>query len=159
MMLRVALVAIIPQRMRGLIRSAKQAAKFRSVRNREYPIAIETVVNSYPKFYSERRFHDWAGLFDTNAIVCGVRNDGRITVKRIHESRRDQEGFAARYHTLTEEWANVRTHQFGSFAVVIADYILQADEHHRSGTDVLLLVQDFSGWRILALAYHEHERR
>ena len=56
---------------------------------------------------------------------------------------------------INEVWDRIEIRKFGNIAVIKAAYSLTADHEVRKGTDVLTLVCQDDGWRIVNLVYEQ----
>lgn len=118
--------------------------------------SLESIAEAYPRLFTERRFHEWARLFDPNGVVARGGAHGTSWVKPIAGSLQDQKRFAQGRSTLSETWDDIETFQWGSVGLISAAYELTADDDRRRGRDIALAIKCEAGWRIVALAYEEY---
>ena len=116
---------------------------------------IETVVQLYPRLYSEKRLDEWLELFDENATVVRVESGGKAVCSFIQEAMPEQREYAADNEIFEEVWEAVEVQRHGQLAIIKADYILTVDSEERRGVDVLTLVFGANGWKITHLAYEQ----
>jgi hypothetical protein len=116
---------------------------------------LETVIQLYPRLYSEKRLDEWVELFDENATVARVESGGKAVCSSIREAMPEQREYAADNEIFGEAWEAVQVHRYGQLAIIKADYILTVDNEERRGVDVLTLVFGTSGWKITHLAYEQ----
>jgi hypothetical protein len=116
---------------------------------------LEAVCQLYPRWYSEKRLDDWAGLFDQNATVSRVESGGMAVCSSILEALWEQREYAEENQIFEETWESVEIHRYGQLAIIKADYILIVDNEERRGVDVLTLVLGAEGWKIIHLAYEQ----
>lgn len=116
---------------------------------------LETIIQLYPRLYSEKRLDEWLELFDENATVARVESGGKAVCSSILEAMPEQREYAADHEIFEEVWESVEVHRYGQLAIIKADYILTVDSEERRGVDVLTLVFGAKGWKITHLAYEQ----
>jgi putative heme iron utilization protein len=115
---------------------------------------IEQFIELYPQLFSQKRLKDWQQLFNSEAVLVKIDVQGSTAVS-IDEAMPEQEEYAAENDRFEEKWDNIRTGIYGNIAVVVADYILKVDNEIREGVDVVTLVHDIHGWKIVSLVYEQ----
>jgi hypothetical protein len=119
------------------------------------PLTLDLIASLYPALYSEKRLREWQQLFDSRAVAVRIERGAPTKFLNVHDAMPEQKEYAAENDTLLESWENVEVRQFGNVAVIKADYTLIADTETRKGVDVLTLVNDDAGWRIVSIAYEQ----
>jgi hypothetical protein len=119
------------------------------------PLTLDLIASLYPALYSEKRLREWQQLFDSRAVAVRIERGAPAKFLNVHDAMPEQKEYAAENDTLLESWENVEVRQFGNVAVIKADYTLIADTETRKGVDVLTLVNDDAGWRIVSIAYEQ----
>jgi putative heme iron utilization protein len=115
---------------------------------------IEQFIELYPQLFSQKRLKEWQQLFNSEAVLVKIDVQGSNVVS-IDEAMPEQEEYAAENDRFEEKWDNIRTNIYGNIAVVVADYILKVDNEIREGVDVVTLVHDIFGWKIVSLVYEQ----
>jgi hypothetical protein len=118
-------------------------------------LTLDVIASLYPALYSQKRLTEWQQLFDSRAVAVRIERGAATKFLNVHDAMPEQEEYAAENDTLLESWDNVEIRQFGNVAVIKADYTLVADAETRKGVDVLTLVNDDAGWRIVSIAYEQ----
>lgn len=112
----------------------------------------------YPKLFSNKQFSQWRAMFDNHAVVARAEHGANTWVINIvDEAMPEQIEYAEENNYYLEEWSDIIIHAYGSIATLAAKYTLTTDHEIRKGTDLLTLIQDESGWRIISLAYEQQE--
>lgn len=124
-------------------------------RNDRQPYSLESIVELYPRLYSQKRLDEWMDLFDKRAIMVRVQKGNPVSFVSITEGITEQREYAAENALFDEKWHHVKINRHGNIAVIKANYILTAEREIRKGIDVLTLCCRDGGWRIVCLAYEQ----
>ncbi len=141
-----------------IIRKIKRTLRPRRTPPVRYPGSLGEVIDQYLRYYSERQFTQWGELFDIHAAVYGIKMTGEQWMMSIDDFVNLQFTFAQKASEFTERFENIKIDEYGSLAVIHADYILMTSDETRSGHDTFLLMKGPTGWRITTLMYEEFSR-
>ncbi len=119
--------------------------------------SVEQLATLYPILFSQKQLSQWRGMFDANAVVARAEHGTNTWVIHIDDAMPEQIEYAEENEHFIEEWSNIRIQEYGSIATLAASYILTTDHEIRKGTDVVTLIRDNEGWRIVSLAYEQDE--
>lgn len=122
------------------------------------PLTLEVITSLYPQLYTEKRLTEWQGLFYEQALVIRTEQGSATSVLTLRDAMPEQREYAMENTLLLEEWDNIEIHRYGNIAIIKADYSLTADVEIRKGVDVLTLVNEPEGWRIVNLVYEQTHR-
>ncbi len=116
---------------------------------------LEDIITLYPQLYSQKRLDAWQGLFDDRAMIIRVVKGSPVSILNIREAMPEQWAYVRENKIINEVWDRIEIRKFGNIAVIKAAYSLTADHEVRKGTDVLTLVCQDDGWRIVNLVYEQ----
>ena len=116
---------------------------------------LEDIITLYPQLYSQKRLDAWQGLFDDRAMIIRVVKGSPVSILNIREAMPEQWAYVSENKIINEVWDRIEIQKFGNIAVIKAAYSLTADHEVRNGTDVLTLVCQDDGWRIVNLVYEQ----
>ncbi len=119
------------------------------------PLTLEAITALYPQLYTEKRLAEWQRLFNEQALVIKTEQGSATSILTLRDAMPEQREYALENTRLLEEWDNIEIHRYGNIAIIKADYSLTADAENRKGVDVLTLVNEPEGWRIVNLVYEQ----
>ena len=109
----------------------------------------------YPMLFSQKRMDEWRAMFDDRAVMARAEEGTNTWVIAIDEAMDEQRQYAEENTTFEEQWNNIRVNEYANIATVVADYTLTADKEVRRGIDVVTLLRDSEGWRVVSLVYEQ----
>ncbi|OOZ39237.1 hypothetical protein BOW53_12305 [Solemya pervernicosa gill symbiont] len=119
----------------------------------------ELLVDLYPRLFSEKRFTEWRQLFADKAVMARSEAGTEAWVEPIDAALPEQEEYGEENSRFEELWFNTRIERSGNIAVIFANYRFTVDHEVREGVDVLTLIGDARGWKIVSLVYEQHALR
>ena len=119
--------------------------------------SVQQLATLYPTLFSRKQLTDWREMFDDSAVVARAEHGTNTWVITIDDAMPEQIEYAEENELFLEEWSDIQIHEYGSIATLAASYTLTTDHEIRKGTDVVTLIRDNQGWRIVSLAYEQDE--
>ncbi len=122
----------------------------------QFPVkTLSQFIEYYPKLFSQKNFTAWRTLFDDHATMTKVQASKLSSTTYIDEAMPEQIEYGNENDTFIEEWNHVESHEYGNIAIVKANYTLTVDAEIREGVDIVTLLKNKDGWKIINLVYEE----